>query len=149
MSTSTKTFCVLFVFASVFFFSNATASPPPPSDDILDECDVVLYFGEMIHCLDYLGKGLYIRRQDHPSSSCCSVVRDTWNVYPTCVNVNVLDSFILRYYDVFDRDTTRVAQITSACGIVDGSRKPSARPPVAASPLKARPPVAASPLSLA
>ncbi|GJZ43009.1 non-specific lipid-transfer protein-like protein [Tanacetum coccineum] len=119
MSNSTKTFCILLAFALVSF-SNATASPPPPSKNIQDECGLLLFVG-MTHCLDYLGK---YSRNDHPSSSCCSVVRDVWEVYPPCVNdINVLDGFILTYYVGFDRDINRVADITSACGIVDGSRK--------------------------
>ncbi|GJS16174.1 hypothetical protein Tco_0410646 [Tanacetum coccineum] len=118
MLNSIKTFCILLAFALVSF-SSATASPPPPSKNIQDECGLLL-FAEMTPCLDYLGK---YSHNDHPSSSCCLVVGDVWEVYPPCVkDVNVLDGFILTYYVGFDRDT-KVADITSACGIVDGSRK--------------------------
>ncbi|GKD40966.1 non-specific lipid-transfer protein-like protein [Tanacetum coccineum] len=91
----------------------------------------------MTDCLDYLGKW---SSNHHPSSSCCSVVRDAWKVDPECVNFNVLDGFILQYYVEFDRNTTRVNRLSSTCV---GSLKsnPQATPPVAASPLEAGPPV--------
>ncbi|GJS01213.1 non-specific lipid-transfer protein-like protein [Tanacetum coccineum] len=130
--------CILFAFFSLL--CNTTASRPSLSDNILS-CEPLL-LDTMTDCLNYLEKG---SRNDHPASSCCSVVRDVWKVDPECVNFNVLDGSILLYYVGFDRNTTRVDCIITTCGIMDGSLKsnPPARPPVAlaASPLEIRPSV--------
>ena len=117
-----------FVFALVCFMSSATANLSPLSHTI-DSCDTLLYPG-LTHCLYYLGteSSMHVygsRRHDHPSSSCCSVLRNAWKVKPECVNFNVLDGFILQNFWDFDRDTTRLNHLSSTCGI--GSLKSNPR----------------------
>ncbi|PWA57799.1 hypothetical protein CTI12_AA412390 [Artemisia annua] len=115
---------VLVLFAFVCLMSTATASLSPLSQTI-ESCETLLYPG-LTHCFDYLGYlGKGTRMHEHPSSSCCSVLRDAWKVDPECVNFNVLDGFIrVRYWD-FDRDTRRLDHLSSTCGI--GSLKSNPR----------------------
>ena len=115
---------VLFAFVLVCLIPNATAN--------LESCKPLLV-NELTHCFDYLVTeshshdflGTKSHRPEHPSSSCCAVLKDTWKVEPECVNFNVLDDFIRVYFWDSDRDTTRLNHLTSTCGI--GSLKSNPR----------------------
>ncbi|PWA46441.1 hypothetical protein CTI12_AA508270 [Artemisia annua] len=109
--------------------SSVTATLSPLSQTI-ELCGTSL--NDLTNCFDYLGYlGKGTRMREHPSSSCCSVLRDAWKIDPECVSFKVLDGVIFQNFWDFNTDTTRLDHLSATCGIGSSKSNPPSQPPVA------------------
>ena len=122
--TMSNSVLLAFAFTLLCFMSSATATLSPLSQTI-ESCSTLLY-PHLTNCFDYLGYlGKGTRMREHPSTSCCSVLRDAWKIDHECVNFNVLDGVIFQTFWDFNTDTTRLDHLSATCGI--GSAKSNPR----------------------
>ena len=117
MSNFTKTLCIVFALSMVSLFSNATAShahplSQAPTPQKPPSCDTLMF--KMINCLPYLKKRSSMAK---PVTSCCSGVKHVWKVDSKCVYEALKSNVELG----FDMNMTRVARVTSTCGLMHGS----------------------------